>query len=562
MIRSKWKRFGLWCLFGVLWSSVFAAATLISRSLIELEQAEREARHSAAVEENLRLALWRLDSILSPLLAVQSLQAVPEDETEWKSLQQGIKTNSSPLDELPLAKPFCISADMFSVKLHTDEYRQAQDTLNRLREYSRFRSLALPELAISGSVDSQFVNGPTSQLNRSRAASELSQRAQNFERASVNALSNNSINGGMGGPGMGNLPVGGVQPQPFTAFWDNDKLRLARHPMMGTSAIEGWELDWSKLQSEMKQQISDLLPNAEFKPVTNVATQSSPDMLVSIPCLLVPGSIAGDFQDTVSEKILPVQYVLLALWLGVLTAAGATGFLLGGALRLSDRRAAFVAAVTHELRTPLTTLQLYSEMLGSGMIQSEETKQSYLVTLQSEVQRIVHLVENVFAYARLEKGRKPRNLERIALNAFMNRSIVRLQQLAERANMELVVEPNEAWDIEVNVDASMLEQILVNLVDNAGKYAKDATDRRIFLKSEEQGDSVAISVEDRGSGFAKLKSKQNPFSKSVQQAAESAPGIGLGLAISQRFAKELGGRLVLSNTAQGARACLLLPKQS
>lgn len=562
MIRSKWKRFGLWCLFGVLWSCVFAAATLISRSLIELEQAEREARHAAAVEENLRLALWRLDSILSPLLAVQSLQAVPEDETEWKSLQQGIKTNSSPLDTLPLTKPFCISADMFSAKLHTNEYHQAQITLNRLREYSRFRSLALPELAISGSADSQFVNGPTSQSNRSRAASELSQRAQNFERASVNALSNNSINGGMGGQGMGNMALGGLQPQPFTAFWDNDKLRLARHPMMGTSAIEGWELDWPKLQTEMKQQISDLLPNAEFKPVTNVATQSSPDMLVSIPCLLVPGSIAGDFQDTVSEKILPVQYVLLALWLGVLTAAGATGFLLGGALRLSDRRAAFVAAVTHELRTPLTTLQLYSEMLGSGMIQSEETKQSYLVTLQNEVQRIVHLVENVFAYARLEKGRKPRNLERISLNALMNRSIVRLQQLAERANMELVVEPHEAWDIEVNADASMVEQILVNLVDNAGKYAKDATDRRIFLKSEEQSDSVAISVEDRGSGFARLKSKQNPFSKSVQQAAESAPGIGLGLAISQRFAKELGGRLVLSNTDLGARACLLLPKLS
>lgn len=560
MIRSKWRRVGLWCVFTVLWTVVFAAASLISRSLLQLEQAEREARHAAAVEENLRLALWRLDSILGPLLAQQSVLPIPWTAENAIASQSSSVTSSSTLSSLPVRTPFRIELDEQDMKTESAELQQSSKILSRLREFSRFRSLALPELEIDEMMGAQIANAPSSQQNRSRAASELSQRAQNLERANANVF-NNSL-AMSGGPGMGMPEIGmpeTMQPQPLTAFWENGKLLLARQMAPMENSIEGWEIDWPRLEQEMKHQIVDLLPNAKFAAVNDVATQSSPDMLVSIPCLLQPGTVAGNFQDTVSSKVLPLPYIFLALWLGVITAAAATGILLGGALRLSDRRAAFVAAVTHELRTPLTTLQLYSEMLGSNMIQTEETKQSYLHTLQNEVQRIVHLVENVFAYARLEKGRRPRSLERLSVTEVMARSSIRLQKLAERAEMELVLEPCEAWETEVLGDPSMIEQILVNLVDNAGKYAKDAIDRRIFICAEQKGTRLHISVEDRGGGFDKLKRRQRPFSKSVQQAAESAPGIGLGLAISQRFAHELGGKLLLENINGGARVTLVLP---
>jgi signal transduction histidine kinase len=565
MIRSKWRRAGLWCVFTILWTVVFAAALLISRSLLQLEQAEREARHAAAVEENLRLALWRLDSILGPLLAQQSVVPIPWTAEDPIANESTSPTSSSTLVSLPVRTPFRLELDGQVMQTESAELQQSAKILSRLREFSRFRSLALPELTIDEGMESQIANAPSSQQNRSRATSELTQRAQNLERANANVINNSFAMAGVPGmsmPGMGMSGIGmpgTLQPQPFTAFWENDKLLLARQIAPTENAIEGWEIDWPRLEQEMKQQIVDLLPNAEFAAVKDVATQSSPDMLVSIPCLLQPGTVAGNFQDTVSSKVLPLPHIFLALWLGVITAAVATGVLLGGALRLSDRRAAFVAAVTHELRTPLTTLQLYSEMLGSNMIQAEETKQSYLQTLQNEVQRIVHLVENVFAYARLEKGRRPRSLERLSVTDVMARSSIRLQKLAERAEMELVLEPCEAWEAEVLGDPSMIEQILVNLVDNAGKYAKDASDRRIFIRAEQKGTRLHISVEDRGGGFDKLKRRQSPFSKTVQQAAESAPGIGLGLAISQRFAHELGGKLLLENIAGGARVTLVLP---
>lgn len=560
MTRSKWRRVGLWSVFAILWTVVFAAALLISRSLLQLEQAEREARHAAAVEENLRLALWRLDSILGPLLAQQSVLPIPLTAEDTIAIQANTTPASSTLVSLPVRTPFRIELDGQVMQTESAELQQSAKILSRLREFSRFRSLALPELTIDEGMESQIANAPSSQQNRSRATSELTQRAQNLERANANVINNSFAMAGVPGMGMPGIGMPGtMQPQPLTALWENDKLLLARQMTPTENAIEGWEIDWPRLEQEMKHQIVDLLPNAEFVAVNDVATQSSPDMLVSIPCLLKPGTIAGDFQDTVSAKVLPLPYIFLALWLGVITAAVATGLLLGGALRLSDRRAAFVAAVTHELRTPLTTLQLYSEMLGSNMIQAEETKQSYLQTLQNEVQRIVHLVENVFAYARLEKGRRPRSLERLSVTDVMARSSIRLQKLAERAEMELVLEPCEAWEAEVLGDPSMIEQILVNLVDNAGKYAQDASDRRIFIRAEQKGTRLHIAVEDRGGGFDKLKRRQSPFSKSVQQAAESAPGIGLGLAISQRFAHELGGKLLLENIEGGARVTLVLP---
>lgn len=559
MIRSKWRRVGLWCVFTVLWTVVFAAALLISRSLLQLEQAEREARHAAAVEENLRLALWRLDSILGPLLVQQSVLPIPWTAEDAIASQSSSVTSNNTLSSLPVRTPFRIELDEQDLKTESAELQQSSKILSRLREFSRFRSLALPELEIDEMMGAQIANAPSSQQNRSRAALELSQRAQNLERANANVINNSLAMAGGPGMGMGMGMPETMQPQPLTAFWENGKLLLARQMAPMENSIEGWEIDWPRLEQEMKHQIVDLLPNAKFAAVNDVATQSSPDMLVSIPCLLQPGTVAGNFQDTVSSKVLPLPYIFLALWLGVITAAAATGLLLGGALRLSDRRAAFVAAVTHELRTPLTTLQLYSEMLGSNMIQAEETKQSYLHTLQNEVQRIVHLVENVFAYARLEKGRRPRSLERLSVTDVMARSSIRLQKLAERAEMELVLEPCEAWETEVLGDPSMIEQILVNLVDNAGKYAKDAIDRRIFICAEQKGTRLHISVEDRGGGFDKLKRRQRPFSKSVQQAAESAPGIGLGLAISQRFAHELGGKLLLENINGGARVTLVLP---
>ena len=125
--------------------------------------------------------------------------------------------------------------------------------------------------------------------------------------------------------------------------------------------------------------------------------------------------------------------------------------------------------------------------------------------------------------------------------------------------MELLVEADDAArSMTVRANASALEQILFNLVDNACKYAASADDRRIHVRLR-QGDGVAeIRVEDHGPGVRRPPRRLfRSFSKSAREAAHSAPGIGLGLALSRRLARGMGGDLRLERGGPAAHCFLL-----
>jgi K+-sensing histidine kinase KdpD len=120
-----------------------------------------------------------------------------------------------------------------------------------------------------------------------------------------------------------------------------------------------------------------------------------------------------------------------------------------------------------------------------------------------------------------------------------------------------------AADVALLTDVGVVEQILFNLVDNAAKYAGRAEDRRIHLEVGRDGRFAMLSVRDHGPGFASLRAAEHsaPFSKSAEEAAQSAPGVGLGLALCRRLARELGGQLALAtgNGERGATVTLRLP---
>jgi len=247
-----------------------------------------------------------------------------------------------------------------------------------------------------------------------------------------------------------------------------------------------------------------------------------------------------------------------------LLAAIAVGVLLHGAISLSERRGAFVSAVTHELRTPLTTFKMYSEMLADGMVTEETRRQQYLATLCAEANRLGHLVENVLAYARLERGSARTRVERLPLGDLLDRALPRLRERADRSEMKLVVDADEAGlRTVVAVDTAAVEQILFNLVDNACKYAApQATEKIIHLEALPDGRFAMLRVRDHGSGISEAGARRlfQPFSKSAQEAAHSAPGIRLGLALCRRLSRSLGGDLrLVSGATPGACFELRLP---
>lgn len=347
--------------------------------------------------------------------------------------------------------------------------------------------------------------------------------------------------------------------------WVGDQLLLARRVDRGDqTSVQGSWLDWPRLKGELLAETADLLPQADLAPVRREGEGDPTRMLAGLPVqLVVADSAAAIAREAAVDG--PLQWALGFGWIALTLALAAVALLLWGVLALSERRAAFVSSVTHELRTPLTTFRMYAEMLARDMVPTPERRREYLETLKTESERLTHLVENVLSYARLERGRRPQRSERTTPAALVERFEARLSERAAQAGMTLHVEIDAAVaDQSLTTDTGVVEQILFNLIDNAAKYAGRAADRRITLTATSLPKYVALTVRDHGPGFASPKqaARSAPFSKSAEEAAETAPGVGLGLALCRRLAKELGGRLDIAspNGELGAVVTLRLPK--
>jgi K+-sensing histidine kinase KdpD len=113
----------------------------------------------------------------------------------------------------------------------------------------------------------------------------------------------------------------------------------------------------------------------------------------------------------------------------------------------------------------------------------------------------------------------------------------------------------------LHTDVGVVEQILFNLVDNAAKYAAAAEDRRIHFEVARTANHVDFTIRDHGPGFSRKSRshRSKPFSKSAEEAAVTAPGVGLGLALCRRLVKQLGGRMEIADSHNGATIVLRLP---
>lgn len=354
--------------------------------------------------------------------------------------------------------------------------------------------------------------------------------------------------------------------RPFQGVWLGSNLMLTREAHVdGVRMVQGVWLDWPALRAALLREITDLFPDAKLEPAENATAGTRPDddplRFAALPVRLVPGTI----QLPPLPFWTPLRRSLGIALACVLLAAVAVGLVLFGTVALSERRADFVSAVTHELRTPLTTFRLYSEMLADGMVTDETQRKTYLDTLTGEASRLSHLVENVLAYARLERGSAKARAENVTIGELLDRILPRLQQRADGCGMEVRVEASDAdRRTQLHVDAAAVEQILFNLVDNACKYAAPrAAEPVIHVEADTSGKFAMLRVRDHGGGISRSERRRifHPFHKSADQAAHSAPGVGLGLALCRRLAAALGGAITLDAAHKdGACFMLRLPK--
>lgn len=343
-----------------------------------------------------------------------------------------------------------------------------------------------------------------------------------------------------------------VRIGPVAARWHGQELVLVRSLRRDTGErVQAALLDRTALQARLLAGIHDLLPGARLEPAPDAAPAL--DRMAVLPFRLLAPHLDPPLPA-------PTLGMLALAWAAVLAGLGGTATALVLAQRLAERRAAFVSAVTHELRTPLTALRLHADLLADARVGEDATRRaSTVAVLQGEAQRLARLIDNVLDYARLERRRPPQPRS-LPLAEMIDPLLPRLAARLAEAGLELVASPLPAATLRCDPDA--LGRILVNLVDNAAKYAAGTTDKRVDLTLAVERGRVRIALRDRGPGLAADLRRRvfTPFSRSAEAAAGSAPGVGLGLALCRRLARAQGGELRLEAAdGGGLRAVLELP---
>jgi signal transduction histidine kinase len=335
---------------------------------------------------------------------------------------------------------------------------------------------------------------------------------------------------------------------------------------------QGIVLDWPRLQHLLADEVRDLFPAASLVPMRDERPPHPERTMTALPVELDPGEgparvvLAPQPEPgpcpppPLAESPLgwtPLRMGLGLAWAAALVALAAVG--LGGwsLLNLSERRIRFVSAVTHELRTPLTTLRLYLDMLTGGMVKEEGQKAEYLQTLNAETERLNRLVGNVLAFSRLENQRPRLVQTETTVGELLAEIRSTWYGRCHDAEKDLVVEGGD--DTVLVTDVQMVQQILGNLIDNACKYSRGAEDRHIWVRALLRGPRLVLEVEDRGPGVP--KGERNSIFRAFcrgQSADVTAGGVGLGLALAERWARLLGGTLTLCNAPQRVGACFRL----
>lgn len=589
----------IWLAFALCAGLALAAMAWLTREAVRADLDRTAASKQAELEQQISLVLWRMDTKLAPMIAEEVarppafFRSYDSVQSLSGSVQQKLGEELSALStELPahVVMNFscptvggCSSPQVPDPSLEelAVENGYSPDLLDankqRLRQLSEMVSAQelwkqLPKQTVdtaanvgqSAEDETFYAANVAPQMQTDEAQSEgkgldLQQRSKRYQDVTQQEFRKQR---GI----VANAPAGGLQTsaQQLTEgisqpVWVDDNLLLARRVVRdGETVIQGSWLDWPGLREELLAEAKELLPDASLSPARDPFKEDPTRMLAGLPVVLDPGVKLIDLE--LSE---PMRWALGIGWGAFLLAMASSAVLLAGVVALSERRAAFVSSVTHELRTPLTTFRMYSDMLARGMVPDAERRQQYLETLRGEAERLTHLVENVLSYARLERGRAISRQETVAVDTLVQRLRGRLAERAAEAGMELIVNVADGADsAKLQTDVGVVEQILFNLVDNAAKYAAAAEDCRIHFEVDRTAEKVTLTIRDHGPGFASSRSarRSRPFSKSAEEAAVTAPGVGLGLALCGRLAKQLGGRLEIADSHTGAKIVLRLPR--
>lgn len=227
---------------------------------------------------------------------------------------------------------------------------------------------------------------------------------------------------------------------------------------------------------------------------------------------------------------------------------------------LNELKSRFISMVSHEFRTPMSTILFSADLLELYSTQwSDEKKMTHIHRIQTAIQHMNHLLDDVLLIGKAEAGKLDFNPKEIDLEKFC-RDLVEEVQVADqhRHPFEMMMKGDFS---QCQMDDKLLRHILINLLSNAVKYSPEQAPIQFQLRADDE--TVTLIVQDAGIGIPQVD--QDRLFETFHRATNvgTIPGTGLGLAIVKRSVDRHQGQITFSSEPQqGTTFTVLLPKRS
>ena len=219
--------------------------------------------------------------------------------------------------------------------------------------------------------------------------------------------------------------------------------------------------------------------------------------------------------------------------------------------RLAALKSDFVANVSHELKTPLASVRMFGEMLLTRRVPSEEKREEYLQIIVGESERLSALIDNVLDFAKVERGKAAYEFAEQDVAEVAARAVEVLRYRAERQGITIRADLEPVYAV---IDARAIELLVINLLDNALKYATGTTFIDVRVVASEDGGAL-IRVTDEGPGIDP-EDQERIFERFVRgQVAQDTRvrGSGIGLALVKHIAESHGGTASVESPVSDGR---------
>jgi two-component system, OmpR family, sensor histidine kinase KdpD len=314
---------------------------------------------------------------------------------------------------------------------------------------------------------------------------------------------------------------------------------LAGHPFSDDDVREGMVAKWVFRHGHLAGAGTDTLPAVKGIYLPLIASQhvigvlrletNQPDQIIEADSLRLLEALATQLTLAIERENLSRQAQVARFQ-----------------IEAEQMRNALLSSVSHDLRTPLTVIAGSASSLVEGEKHLDsETKQDLAQSIYEEAKRLDRLVHNLLEMSRLQSGEVKINMEWNVLEEVIGCALAQLDSQLQDHPVSISLPTDLPL---VQIDALLLERVVINLLENAIKYTLSGT--VIEISGEIQDQAILVTIADRGPGLP-IGAEERIFEKFYQVTPGSARGAGLGLTICRSIIEAHGGHIWAANRPEG-----------